>query len=318
MNKKVCIFCGANSGKSNHILNQTILLCDILIRSGYSLVYGGGGKGLMGKIANRFIQKGSPVIGVRPKRLIENEETHTNITELIEVNTMQERKSKMIELSDLFIALPGGIGTLDEIIETFTLNKIGFTDKQSGILNTGGFYNDLLNQLEKMTAYGFLTENEKYLLKVANNPKALVDSLNIAESEENVSIEIDKIAFIEIKNQKVLVSKSKGKSKYYIPGGKREPNESDESTLIREVEEELSVFIDQNTIEYFDTFKAQADGKPKGINVRMTCYEAKYKGELEPSNEIELIDWFDCTNMDLIAEVDKKIFTSLKKDKRIN
>ena len=318
MNKRVCIFCGANAGTSNQIINQTILLCDLLIKSGYSLVYGGGGKGLMGIIANRFIRHGSQVIGVRPKLLIENEETHSEITELIEVNSMQERKSKLIELSDLFIALPGGIGTLDEIVETFTLNKIGFTPKQSGILNTNGFYNDLINQLVKMTSHGFLKQNEMNLLKIASNPRELVKLLDISESEENSKDEIDKLAFIEIKNQKVLVTRSKGKSKYYIPGGKRETNETDEQALIREVKEELDVLIKPQTINYLGTFEAQADGKPKGIYVRMTCYEAEYQGKLKPSNEIELIDWFDCSNMDKIAEVDKKIFNSLKMDNKIN
>ncbi|MEO0685708.1 MAG: NUDIX domain-containing protein [Cyanobacteria bacterium J06649_11] len=142
--------------------------------------------------------------------------------------------------------------------------------------------------------------------------------LNLNDSKANGEDEIDKIAFVDTKNQKVLVSKSKGKSKYYIPGGKREANESDEDTLIREVKEELSVSIQPQTIQYLGTFTAPADGKPKGINVRMTCYEAKYSGRLAPSSEIETIDWFDCTNMDSIAEVDKKIFRSLKKCKRIN
>ena len=282
------------------------------------MVYGGGGKGLMGTIADRFIQRGSTVIGVRPSMLIENEETHSGITELIEVDTMQERKAKLIELSDLFIALPGGVGTLDEIIETYTLNKIGFITKPSGILNTDGFYNDLIRLLDKMTSFQFLKASEKDLLKIASHPRALMSLLNLNDSKANGEDEIDKIAFVDTKNQKVLVSKSKGKSKYYIPGGKREANESDEDTLIREVKEELSVSIQPQTIQYLGTFTAPADGKPKGINVRMTCYEAKYSGRLAPSSEIETIDWFDCTNMDSIAEVDKKIFRSLKKCKRIN
>ena len=163
--KKVCIFCGANSGNSKKIINQSKLLCDLLISSGYSLVYGGGGKGLMGLIAEKFIQNNKEVIGVRPKFLIENEETHHALTRLIEVDTMQERKSKLIELSDLFIALPGGVGTLDEIIETFTLYKIGFTKKKSGILNTNGFYNNLIEQLNEMSKRGFLSVFDKNGLK---------------------------------------------------------------------------------------------------------------------------------------------------------
>lgn len=318
MERRVCIFCGANSGNSNKVINQTILLCDLLIRSGYNLVYGGGGMGLMGIIAERFLENGAKVIGVRPSLLIKNEETHTDVTELIVVETMQERKAKLIELSDLFIALPGGVGTLDEIIETFTLLKIGFTTKQSGILNTDGFYDNLVFQLKKMSKWGFLQEADRTKLQVAEDPRRLIELMNIKELNRRPETEIDKIAFIDIRNGKILVSKSKGKDKYYIPGGKRELNESDEETLIREVNEELSVNIDPHSIKYFGIYVAQADGKQQGVDVRMTCYEAKYLDELAASNEIEEIDWFDYSKIDLVAEVDKIIFNDLKHNGRLN
>ena len=122
---------------------------------------------------------------------------------------------------------------------------------------------------------------------------------------------IDKIAFIEIQNGKILSTKSKGKTKYYIPGGKRESGEDDEQTLIREVFEELSVSVIPNTAEYIGTFSAQSDGEKKGVNVIMTCYKAKYSGELKASNEIEEIRWLNYTDFQIISEVDKKIFTFL-------
>lgn len=122
---------------------------------------------------------------------------------------------------------------------------------------------------------------------------------------------IDKIAFIEIQKGKILSTKSIGKTKYYIPGGKRESGESDEQTLIREIEEELSVTIIPNTAEYIGTFSAQSDGEKEGINVIMTCYKAKYSGTLKANSEIEEIKWLNYSDLDIISEVDKKIFSFL-------
>ncbi|MEL6483562.1 MAG: NUDIX domain-containing protein [Bacteroidota bacterium] len=124
--------------------------------------------------------------------------------------------------------------------------------------------------------------------------------------------EVDKIAFIETKNGKVLSTKSKGKAKYYIPGGKRELGETDEQTLVREILEELDVTIDRATIEYVGTFKAQSDGAKEGVLVKMTCYRAKYEGTLKPTSEIEEIRWLNYKDLDIISAVDKKIFEFLK------
>ena len=124
--------------------------------------------------------------------------------------------------------------------------------------------------------------------------------------------EIDKVAFIEIQEGKILSTKSKGKTKYYIPGGKREKGESDEQTLIREVLEELSVKIIPNTAEYMGTFTAQSDGVKEGVNVIMTCYKAKFTGILKASSEIEEIKWLSSEDLEIISAVDKKIFSVLK------
>jgi 8-oxo-dGTP pyrophosphatase MutT (NUDIX family) len=123
--------------------------------------------------------------------------------------------------------------------------------------------------------------------------------------------EVDKIALIEIQNGHILSTKSKGKTKYYIPGGKREKGESDEQTLIREIAEELSVAIIPNTAEYIGRFSAQSDGAKEGIRVLMTCYKAKYIGHLKANSEIEEIRWLNYSDLDIISEVDKKIFKFL-------
>lgn len=124
--------------------------------------------------------------------------------------------------------------------------------------------------------------------------------------------EIDKIALIKIENGKILSTKSKGNNKYYIPGGKRENDETDEQTLIREIKEELSVEIIKESIEYVGTFKAQSDGAIDGTIVKMTCYKANYIGDLKEDNEIEAIRWLNYNDLEIISEVDKIIFKHLK------
>lgn len=123
---------------------------------------------------------------------------------------------------------------------------------------------------------------------------------------------IDKLAFIELNDRKVLETKSRGKDTWYIPGGKREGNESDEEALVREIREELTVEIDPATITHYGTFEARAHGKPEGTMIRMACYQAKYAGELKPSAEIELMDWFDYSKKNLTSPVDNLIFDDLK------
>ena len=124
--------------------------------------------------------------------------------------------------------------------------------------------------------------------------------------------EIDKIAFIYLKDGKILSTLSKGKDTYYIPGGKREGNETDEQTLIRECKEELTIDIRKETIKYYGTFEAQAHGKAEGILVRMTCYMAEFEGELKPDSEIQEMIWLDYSNLNVkISPVDQLIFKDL-------
>jgi len=124
--------------------------------------------------------------------------------------------------------------------------------------------------------------------------------------------EIDKIALIKIVNGQILVAKSIGKDKFYIPGGKRESGETDEQTLIREIKEEMNVDVQEDTIAYVGTFQAQADGHDEGTIVKMTCYSADYLGEPHPSSEIEEIRWLNYKDLDLVSYVDTKIFAFLK------
>ena len=123
---------------------------------------------------------------------------------------------------------------------------------------------------------------------------------------------IDKLAYIHIRNRKILSTRSRGKTKYYIPGGKRETNETDWQALSREIQEELSVELIQESCQYYGTFQAQADSHAEGIIVKMTCYTADYLGELKAAAEIEEIVWLTSDNINDISPVDKLIFADLK------
>ena len=123
---------------------------------------------------------------------------------------------------------------------------------------------------------------------------------------------IDKLAWIEIKNMKILVARSKGKEAFYIPGGKREMGETDSEALIREIQEELSVTLNEQSLSYYGTFSAQAHGHAEGVIVQMTCYTGSYNGELKAAAEIEEVAWLPFEEMDKTSHVDKIIFKDLR------
>lgn len=129
---------------------------------------------------------------------------------------------------------------------------------------------------------------------------------------------IDKLAWLEIQNGKVLSTRSKGRTKYYIPGGKREAGESDLEALTREIREELSIDLIEDTIRFAGLFQAQADSHAEGVQVKMTCYEGGFKGTISPSGEIEEVVWLTYKDRELISPVDQLIFDWLKERNLIN
>ncbi len=175
--KRIAVFCGSNTG----IDPDYILACDTLsawmLKHDMELVYGGGQVGLMGAIADRVLKGGGKVIGVIPEKLAKKEIAHQGLTELIVVNTMHERKAKMAELADAFLALPGGIGTLEEITEVFTWALLGYHHKPCALLNTNGFYDPLNGFLNTMVAQGFLKQASKDYLLIGPEVGKLMDSI---------------------------------------------------------------------------------------------------------------------------------------------
>ena len=159
---------------------------------------------------------------------------------------------------------------------------------------------------------GLTMTNGDNALKIATSEKHLeiANFLEKADNEQPLKV-IDKIAWIEIKNNKILSTRSKGKTAYYIPGGKRDHGENDTQTLIREIKEELQVDIAPETIDYMGTYKAQADGHETGIIVKMTCYTSDYSGDFTTANEIEEMKWLDYNDYDKISHVDRVIFDHL-------
>lgn len=175
--KTVCVYCGASNGMDARYAALACDLADALADHNLGLVYGGGNIGLMGVLANRMMQRGGEVTGIIPQRLMDMEVGHLTITRLHIVKDMHERKALMNQLSDAFIALPGGIGTLEELFEMLTWRQLGYHDKPLGLLNGSGFYDGLIRFLDHQVQEGFLQPAHRALLLEASDPVILLDQL---------------------------------------------------------------------------------------------------------------------------------------------
>ena len=175
----LCIYCGSNVGNDRRFLEAARLVGKILAEGGHALVYGGASIGLMGVVADAVLAAGGKVIGIIPKFFIQNnrEIAHSGLTELHVVNSMHERKQKMASLADAFLALPGGIGTLEEIIEALTWTQIGIHAKPCALLNVNGFYNPLMTLLSDMVEKGFLHREQLSQLIVEAEPEVAIKHL---------------------------------------------------------------------------------------------------------------------------------------------
>jgi len=177
--KRVCVFCGANTGNRIEYVSATKNLAGELVNRNIEIVFGGGRIGLMGILADEAIKLGGKVTGIIPKALATKEVAHDGVYELRIVGSMHERKEQMAEISDAFISLPGGIGTLDETFELLTWCQLGYHSKPCGLLNVTGYYDKLVEFLDYTVEENFFKQSHRDMLIVEQHPKTLLDRLSV-------------------------------------------------------------------------------------------------------------------------------------------
>ena len=175
--KAIAVYCGANPGALPVYAEAARAMALALVSRNIELVYGGGHVGLMGTIADEVLRLGGQATGVIPQRLVDRELAHTGLTRLFVVDTMHERKAMMAKLSDGFVAMPGGMGTLEELFEMLTWSQLGLHAKPIGILNVAGFYDQLVGFIGHARKEAFIREEHAHLMMVEANPDALLERL---------------------------------------------------------------------------------------------------------------------------------------------
>ena len=174
--QRLCVFCGSSPGHDPAYATSAARLGRVLAERGIGLVYGGGRVGLMGALADAALAAGGEVIGVIPQALLEREIGHRGLTQLRVVDSMHARKALMGELAGGFIALPGGIGTLEELFEVWSWAQLGLHRKPCGLLDVGGFFAPLVDFLDRQVKAGFIHPTYRAMLAVASAPEALLDA----------------------------------------------------------------------------------------------------------------------------------------------
>lgn len=175
LKRKICIFTGSQSGARTEYADAARQMSRVLVERGYGLVYGGGKVGLMAVLADEVLERGGHVTGVIPDALVSQEVAHRGLSELRVVQSMHERKAMMAELSDGFIALPGGIGTMEEFFEVLSWAQLGIHDKPCGLLNVAGYYDPLIQFLDHAVTQDFIKPKHHALLVVERTAAKLLD-----------------------------------------------------------------------------------------------------------------------------------------------
>jgi uncharacterized protein (TIGR00730 family) len=178
--RRIAIYCGSAPGNDPAFRQAAVDMVREMARRGIDLVYGGGKLGLMGLVADTMLEAGGRVYGVIPAALVDKEVAHTGLTELHQVAGMHERKARMTELTDAFVCLPGGIGTLDELFEAWTWKALGYHAKPFCLLNVNGFWNGLDAFMDHVSASGFLSPARRAQLMVAGSPEEAINKLDEA------------------------------------------------------------------------------------------------------------------------------------------
>lgn len=177
LRRSVCVYCGSRPGALPAFADAARAIGGEIGRLGWQLVYGGGRAGLMGVLADAALAAGANVVGVIPRSLMQRELGHSGLTELHVVQTMHERKLMMAQRSDAFLALPGGIGTFEELFEVWSWRQLGYHDKPLGLLNVAGYYDAFTSLMNQAEAAGFVTVEQKALLQIDSDAQRMLDTL---------------------------------------------------------------------------------------------------------------------------------------------
>jgi uncharacterized protein (TIGR00730 family) len=190
--ERICVFCGASPGARREYAESARTVARLLAAEGIGVVYGGGGVGLMGALADAVLAEGGRITGVIPRSLMDREIAHRDVSDMRVVGSMHERKALMVELSDAFLALPGGIGTLEELFEVYTWAQLGLHRKPCALLNVEGYYDGIADFLDHAVAERFLRQETRELLMVESGPAALIERLRAYEPRTVVPKWIDR------------------------------------------------------------------------------------------------------------------------------
>lgn len=180
--QRICVYCGSSTGQGDGYRKAARALAQALVERGVGLVYGGASVGLMGAVADEVLARGGEAIGVIPQTLVDREIAHTGLSELHVVGSMHERKALMAERADGFIALPGGLGTLEETFEVLTWGQLGLHRKPIGLLDAEGYFSDLARFLDHSVAEGFTREEHRRMVLMDRDPRALLDRMAAYEA----------------------------------------------------------------------------------------------------------------------------------------
>jgi uncharacterized protein (TIGR00730 family) len=301
---RICVFCGSTSGNNELYANAAREMGRTLAARRIELVYGGGRVGLMGALADAALMAGGAVIGVMPRSLVEREIQHTSLTELHTVTTMHERKTKMAELADGFIALPGGAGTLEEIFEQWTWAQLGIHNKPCGFLNVNGYFDPLRKMIDQMASQGFLCPQYASMLVFDTEPDAILDAFRdyspppskwqapsdgLGPTQTVIRI-VAALAQDEL--GRVLLVRKKGTRAFMQPGGKLQDSESHLVALERELGEELRCSVRPGSSVFLGTFAAPAANESNCL-VEAALYGVELVGPISAAPEIDEVAWAD-------------------------
>ncbi|MES2354968.1 MAG: TIGR00730 family Rossman fold protein [Pseudomonadota bacterium] len=181
--KSICVYCGSSPGRIEAYADSARILAQALVEREIRLVYGGASVGIMGIVADAVLNAGGQVVGVIPDALVRREVAHKNLTKIHVTRSMHERKLLMAEMSDGFIALPGGIGTLEEIFEAWTWTQLGIHGKPCGLLNVEGYFDKLTSFLDHAAAEGFIKSSHRSLLFIETDPNVLLNNFSNYQSQ---------------------------------------------------------------------------------------------------------------------------------------